>query len=187
VGSYLSPLADPDATALWNQTGNFIGTALLSPGARQLTGHHRCRPGRSSVEGLALRCSKCGSRLTDNVMMGKGGVGVQPGVMVASPKSFLVARFHEKRRCSTIFLYNLIDHLEVVVHLCCAEIQRRHVLAGNSITPSSVAGRLSWASLAAWWRQPSDKRRWIRSNPLGLDDRLPELVRVAGAFGELRH
>jgi hypothetical protein len=41
---------------------------------------------------------------------------------------------------------------------------------------------LSWASLAAWWRQPSDNRRWIRSNPLGLDDRLPELVRVAGLW-----
>jgi len=27
---------------------------------------------------LKFRCAKCGSRRTDAVMMGKGGVGVQP-------------------------------------------------------------------------------------------------------------
>jgi len=31
------------------------------------------------LKDLKFRCAKCGSRLTDAVVMGKGGIGVQPG------------------------------------------------------------------------------------------------------------
>jgi hypothetical protein len=30
------------------------------------------------LKDLKFRCAKCGSRLTDAVVMGKGGIGVQP-------------------------------------------------------------------------------------------------------------
>ena len=52
----------------------------------------RCRHGRAAdlqaiidagqgdkpIKDLKFRCTKCGSRRTDFVVMGKGGVGVQP-------------------------------------------------------------------------------------------------------------
>jgi hypothetical protein len=34
--------------------------------------------GDKPLKDLRLRCAKCGSRMTDAVMMGRGGVGVQP-------------------------------------------------------------------------------------------------------------
>jgi hypothetical protein len=34
--------------------------------------------GDKPLKDLKFRCAKCGSRLTDHVMMGRGGVGVQP-------------------------------------------------------------------------------------------------------------
>jgi ribosomal protein L44E len=38
----------------------------------------RARHGDRSPKDLKFRCVQCGSRRTDAVMMGKGGVGVQP-------------------------------------------------------------------------------------------------------------
>jgi hypothetical protein len=34
--------------------------------------------GDKPLKDLKFRCAKCGSRMTDHVMMGKGSVGVQP-------------------------------------------------------------------------------------------------------------
>jgi hypothetical protein len=34
--------------------------------------------GDKPLKDLRFRCAKCGSRMTDAVMMGKGSVGVQP-------------------------------------------------------------------------------------------------------------
>jgi hypothetical protein len=34
--------------------------------------------GDRPLKDLKFRCAKCGSRMTDAVMMGKGGMGVQP-------------------------------------------------------------------------------------------------------------
>ena len=34
--------------------------------------------GDRPLKDLKFRCAKCGSRLTDAVVMGKGGIGVQP-------------------------------------------------------------------------------------------------------------
>jgi hypothetical protein len=34
--------------------------------------------GDKPLKDLRFRCAKCGSRMTDAVMMGRGGIGVQP-------------------------------------------------------------------------------------------------------------
>jgi hypothetical protein len=51
---------------------------LPSPGAADLQAIVDAGQGDRPLKDLKFRCAKCGSRMTDMVMMGKGGIGVQP-------------------------------------------------------------------------------------------------------------
>jgi hypothetical protein len=55
-----------------------VSAVPAPPGASGLTNHIDAVQGHRPLKDLKFRCAKCGSRRTEAVMMGKGGVGVRP-------------------------------------------------------------------------------------------------------------
>ena len=58
--------------------GAVVVQGVLSPRPADLQAIIDAGLGDKPLKDLRLRCAKCGSRMTDAVMMGRGGVGVQP-------------------------------------------------------------------------------------------------------------
>jgi hypothetical protein len=87
---------------------------VLSPGPRRPASIIDAGQGDKPLKDLGFRCTKCGSRRTDGVVMGKGGIGC---AAVAAPAGFdmatLLPRSAARIRCQAPALPGLFCLLQL--------------------------------------------------------------------------